>query len=284
MRIVGVVEDLLSRVEKTEALDRVGEPVSNAIRAVPRPVKDVLNGTWLGHPAHPMLTDIPIGAWTSAFFLDLFGGSSTRRAARALVGVGTLAALPTAAAGWADWVDIAKRDRRIGLVHAAANVGAVTIYGLSYLARRRGAQGRGVVLGFMGAAVASFGGHVGGHLSFRRGANVSRNAWEQGSSEWVAVLDEGDLAEGVPAVGKAGDVDVLVVRRGSRLHALGDVCSHAGGPLHEGSLEDGCVVCPWHGSTFELSDGSVVHGPAAAPQPAYDAKVDGGRVWVRSRS
>jgi len=129
--------------------------------------------------------------------------------------------------------------------------------------------------------VATVGGYLGGHLSYRQGVNVDRNAWDDGPANWVDTVDESELADGKPFVVTADGANVLLVRRGSTIHAIGDVCSHAGGPLHEGEVDDGCVTCPWHASTFRLSDGAVRHGPATAPQPAFETQVAGGRVQVR---
>jgi len=247
-------------------------------------VKDALSGTWLGHPLHPMLTDVAIGAWTSAFVLDAVGSEGSQGASDTLVGIGVLSALPTAAAGLADWSDMLGAERRVGLVHAGANTVAVGLYGLSWLARRKGNRGRGVALSLMGATVATVGGYLGGHLSYRQGVNVDRNAWTEGPSDWVDTIDESELDEGKAVAASANGVDVLLVRRGSTTLAIGDVCSHAGGPLHEGDIEGGGVTCPWHASTFRLSDGNVVHGPATAPQPVFDTQVAGGKVQVRRRA
>jgi nitrite reductase/ring-hydroxylating ferredoxin subunit/uncharacterized membrane protein len=283
---VTIVEDLLERIHRAEGLDSVARPLSKAVtKLVPHgPVKDILSGTWLGHPLHPMLTDVAIGSWTSAFVLDVLGRESTEAAADTLVGVGVLSALPTAVAGLSDWSDLMGAERRVGLVHAAANVVAVGCYGLSWLARRKDDRARGVALALLGASVATVGGYLGAHLSYRQGVNVNRHAWEEGPDDWVDVIDEGALGEGAAVVASAGDVEVCLVRRGSAIHAIADVCGHAGGPLHEGRLDDGCITCPWHGSTFALEDGAAVHGPATGPQPVFDTRVDDGRVSVRRRS
>lgn len=278
------LNEVVERLGRAEAIDGAAKPVSGIVaRAVaPRPIKDLLSGSWLGHPFHPLLTDIPIGSWTSAFVLDLVGGGRGQEAADRLIGLGVVAALPTAATGLSDWSDYLGGERRIGFVHAVANVAAVTCYGASYLARRRGSRGAGLALSFVGAAAATVGGYLGGHLSYIRGVNVNRNAWNHGLEEWTAVLDEADLGEGGPLVAQAGGTPVLLVRQGAQIHAVADRCGHAGGPLHEGAFEDGCVVCPWHQSMFRLEDGGLVHGPATVPQPAYDVRVEDGKVLVRS--
>ncbi|HWC11681.1 MAG TPA: Rieske 2Fe-2S domain-containing protein [Acidimicrobiales bacterium] len=284
---VATVEDLLERIEKAEGLDRVARPLTTAVaKVVPHgPVKDALSGTWLGHPLHPLLTDVAIGSWTSAFLLDVFGGEATESAAAALVGAGVVSALPTAVAGLSDWSDLLGAERRMGLVHAAANVLAVTCYGLSWVARRKGDRSRGVALGLLGASIATVGGYLGGHLSYRQGVNVDRNAWREGPEGWIDVAAESELAEGRPVAADADGVRVCLVKQGTAVHAIADVCGHAGGPLHEGELDgEGRITCPWHGSTFKVQDGAVVHGPATAPQPDFEARLEDGRVSVRRRS
>ena len=280
------VEDLMDRIAEAEGLDKVAAPLSKAVSTViPHgPLKDLLSGTWLGHPLHPMLTDVAIGSWTSAFVLDVFGHEGAESSADALVGFGVVSALPTALAGYSDWSDLLGAERRLGLVHALANAGAIGCYGLSWLARRKGDRSRGLALSLLGATVATVGGYLGGHLSYRKGVNVDHNAWEELPGDWVPVIHAANLEEATPAVRSAEGVDVLLVKQGGTIHALADVCGHAGGPLHDGEVDGGCVTCPWHGSTFRLDDGAVVHGPATGPQPAFDVRVDeGGTVLVRAR-
>lgn len=285
MPITDIVRNIVGWIGAAEPLDKVAKPVAKTVQKVipPGPVKNALSGTWLGHPVHPLATDVVIGAWTSALVLDLVGGERSAPAAKTLTGLGILSAVPTAAAGLSDWSDSLGIQRRIGLVHAGVNIAALALYSLSYLARRNGDTASGKALGLAGATVVSAGGYLGGHLVFRLGVWVDRNAWTEGATDWQAVADEADLDEGKPVVVHAGDQDVLLVRQGGEIHALGNTCSHAGGPLHEGSLSDGCVTCPWHGSQFRLSDGHLKRGPATDHQPAYDVRVDGGKVSVRRR-
>jgi nitrite reductase/ring-hydroxylating ferredoxin subunit/uncharacterized membrane protein len=283
-----ILESLVERIGEAEGLDKPAKPLANAVSKINPPgrmPKDLLSGTWLGHPLHPLLTDIPIGAWASALVLDLFGGDSGERAADQLVGLGAVAALPTAVSGLSDWSDMLGGERRIGFVHALGNVTAVALYGLSYVSRRQGRRGRGLALSLLGASAITLGGYLGGHLTYRRGVNVDRHAWHEGSEEWIEVAQDAELEEGTPVAVPAGEDVVLVCRRGGQIQALSDVCSHAGGPLHEGQIdEQDLVTCPWHGSTFRLDDGKVVHGPATGPQPVYDVRIDDGKVLVRRRS
>jgi nitrite reductase/ring-hydroxylating ferredoxin subunit/uncharacterized membrane protein len=278
------VRDLTDRLAGAEVLDKVGKPLASWVagRLGTGTAKDVLSGTWMGHPLHPLLTDLPIGFWTSAFALDLIGGKRGAKAAQRLVALGVLSALPTAAAGLSDWSDTIGDDRRLGTAHALGNTVALTFYVLSWRARRRGHRGRGILLGFLGAGAATVGGYLGGHLVFRKGVGPDRNAWKHGADDWVDVGDAASLeAGGGPLVVQVGDDEVLVVRDGPGFAALSNVCGHAGGPLNEGSFEDGCVTCPWHGSVFRLGDGGLVHGPATGPQPRYDVRGEDGRLMVR---
>ncbi|MDQ4130182.1 MAG: iron-sulfur protein, partial [Actinomycetota bacterium] len=144
--------ELVERLGRVRAFDVVARPVSKKVAAAVRSrrVKDLLSGTWLGHPVHPMLTDVPIGAWASALVLDLAGGPHGRQAADRLIGLGLATALPTAVTGLSDWSDLVGEERRIGLLHAVANVSAVACYGLSLLARRRGARARGLAWSLAG--------------------------------------------------------------------------------------------------------------------------------------
>lgn len=285
MLTTDTVRHLVHRIGAAEPLDKVARPVAQAVHKIlpPGRVKDALSGTWLGHPVHPIATDVVIGAWTSALVLDLVGGKRSAPAAKTLTGLGVLSALPTAAAGVSDWSDSLGKERRIGLVHAGTNIAALTLYTLSYLARRNDHTMKGKMLGLVGAAAMSAGGYLGGHLVFRTGVWVNRNAWTHGVDDWEAVADEAHLDEGRPMVVKAGDEDVLLVRLGGQVYAMVATCNHAGGPLHEGAVDDGCVTCPWHGSRFRLSDGHLVRGPATGNQPAYDVRSDGGKVSVRRR-
>jgi nitrite reductase/ring-hydroxylating ferredoxin subunit/uncharacterized membrane protein len=241
--------------------------------------KDLLSGRWLGHPLHPLLTDVVIGAWTGGVFLDLFGAPA-RAAADRLIALGVLAAVPTAAAGLSDWSDLGGPARRIGAVHALGNTTALALFAGSWWARSAGRRGRGVALSMLGMMVAGGSAWLGGHLTYTRGVGVNRTAFETFPKSWQTVADADDVEDGTPTAVRAGDVDVLLVRQGERIHAMSDTCSHLGCSLHDGTLEDGTIVCPCHGSAFAL-DGTVVRGPATASQPSLDARVEGGKVQVR---
>jgi nitrite reductase/ring-hydroxylating ferredoxin subunit/uncharacterized membrane protein len=244
-----------------------------------------LSGVWLGHPVHPLLTDIPIGSFTSATLLDLIGGERAQPAADALVAVGLAAALPTAAAGAADWSDTFGDDQRTGVVHALSNVVGLGFYAWSLLARRRGRRGKATVLGVVGMSSMTVGGYLGGYLSYSRGIGVNNAFFHHHAEDWTPVLADNELAEGKPVRVEADGATVLLYRTNGSLFAIDSRCSHAGGPLDEGSVDEAaCTVeCPWHQSVFRLTDGSVVHGPASIPQAAYDARVRDGHIEIRHR-
>src|SRR5581483_2840279 len=195
-----ILHDLMRRLERLSALDAPGKAVQSAIANAldPNPaLKSALNGTWLGHPAHPMLTDIPIGAWTAACALDVVGGKRGRGAADRLVGLGVLAALPTAATGGANYADFNDaRTRRVGLVHAAANDVAIVLFGASWLARKHGRRWKGRALSLAGMGAMTVGGYLGGHLSYGLGRGVDHTAWEERPEDWVDAVEESALPEG----------------------------------------------------------------------------------------
>ena len=279
--------DAVSRgLERSQALDGVGKALTNLFARFvrPGPLKDLLSGTWLGHPLHPVLTDVPIGAWTGAMAFDVFGGDRSRGAADSLVGLGVLAALPTAVTGLSELADtVDRKERSMAAAHAVGNVTAVLLYGGSFLARKGGNRRTGVALSTAGWAAVLGSGFLGGHLAFRKGLGVDRTVFEPRIAEWTAAIPEDALPEEKPIRAHVGGTNVLLYRENGQIYALATRCSHRGGPLHKGRVDDLRVTCPWHLSTFDLSDGSIVRGPAIAPQPAYEVRVADGTIEVRSR-
>jgi len=281
---MNAVQGFIARLERTEKLDRFAKPVAAAVgRAVkPRAVRNMLSGTYVGHPLHPMLTDLPIGAWSASALLDAVGGRSAERAADLLMAAGVLTAVPTAASGLNDWSDTYGADTRVGFVHATVNAAALSLYLASLATRARGKRARGKVVGLTGFATLLAGGYLGGHLSFARGVNVNRTAWQQGPQDWTPVLPDADLSVGQHRLVTAAGAPVLLYRTGSKVWGLANTCSHMGGPLDEGTVADGCVTCPWHASIFRFADGAVVRGPASSPQPRYETRVSGDHIEVRA--
>lgn len=281
-----MAQTLADRVTETMPwLDEAAETVQQALNPVlgsggPKQVQDALNGTWLGHPLHPAIVAVPLGAWTTTLLLDL---TDMEEAADFSLRVGVVSALGAAVTGAAQWQDTTGKPRRVGLLHAALNVGATALYGGSWLMRARGARGAGIALSTLGYATGMFSAWLGGDLAYVRGLGVNRTAFEQPPADWTEVLDEGELQENKPRRVEANGVPVLLVRQGNDILAISATCSHLGGPLDEGQIDGQNVTCPWHGSVFCLRDGALVHGPATAPQPAYDVRVQRGTIALRAR-
>lgn len=238
-----------------------------------RPVKDFLNGTWLGHPVHAALTDLPVGVMTVAIVLDIIG---QRVAADVAVLIGVLSIVATAVSGLADYTDVDGKARSRATVHATVMTIGLVVFVLSLLIRAGNPADRAVPIALLviGYLILTVGAEIGGDLVYLVGTNVNRHAWRGAGAKWVA-LDLGGLAdipEGGPTKVKAGINTLILVRTGETILALHETCAHAGGPLSEGTLVDGCIQCPWHGSRFRLTDGHVARGPAMYDQPAYEVR------------
>lgn len=280
MSVSAGLEEITRRIEAATALDFAG----NRLRALGRlalkhdSTRDLLSGRPIGHPLHPALVMVPAGAFLSATALDLTGGTTMRPASRRLIGLGLLTAVPTALAGWADWLDTEDAESRTGVVHAAMNVTALYAYYRSWRARHRGKRGLGSAL--LGATALGAGGWLGGHLSFGEGVGVDTTAFQAGPTDWREIAADTDITDDLRQVDVDG-LQLLLTRVDGTIVAIADRCTHRGGPLSEGSREGDCVACPWHGSSFSLRSGAVLRGPASRPQPAYEARVEAGRVQVR---
>jgi nitrite reductase/ring-hydroxylating ferredoxin subunit/uncharacterized membrane protein len=278
------IQQLTKRVEKMEALDRFANFMQKFVsRIVPQEsaLKDLLSGTWLGRPLHPMLTDVVIGVWTSATVLDILGGKRAERAAGQLVFIGNVAALPTIAAGLSDWAELWGAQQRLGSIHALGNATALSFQTLSFKARRGGKRKKARLLSLTAMTIAGASAYLGGHLSFVKGVGVNQTAFEEWPQEWTPVIAEEDLVEDTLTPARADGVRIMLYKQGEQLYALSDRCSHRGCPLHLGQIDDLMLECSCHGSIFRLSDGGVVRGPATVPAPSYEVRCQDGKVEVR---
>ncbi|GAA3792071.1 hypothetical protein GCM10022226_09010 [Sphaerisporangium flaviroseum] len=282
---------LTDRLEHMKAIDKVVLPVAKAIRRkLPSgsPIRDMLHGVPTGHPLHPPLATISLGCFTATAVLDLIDVDP--RATRAVLATGIAGAIPAAAAGITDWSVLHLEQQRVGFVHALVNIAALGLYSGSLALRMSGRHQAGRALAFAGLSAAGLGGYLGGHLAYRMAAGPSHA--EQTTHlvplGWHDLCRLWDLPDGRPVSRRLGYINLFVLRHGAQVKVLTDRCSHLAGPLHQGRLQlendEACVVCPWHGSTFRLEDGAVVHGPATAPQPSFEVNVRGdGIVQVRPR-
>lgn len=279
-------------VESQTWLDKLADPIQNWLLKFfgqpgqpMRKLKDMLNGTWFGHPVHPALTDVPIGSWTATALLDLAWlakeNDGMANGADLTLLLGLLGAGGAAVTGIAEWSDQVDVDRRVGLMHGLLNTSAVVTNLTSLILRRTGQRRAGIALSVLGYAITIFSAYLGGEMTLGKGVGVNHGAFEGGSDDYVAVLDEKDLPEGKLVRVDAAGIPAVLVRQSNRLYAIAATCSHAGGPLDEGTLEEGVVQCPWHGSRFCLRDGSIINGPATYSQPTFSVRVRAGKIELR---
>lgn len=286
--ILKVIEEQewLEPVEKTGS-----ELILNAYEAAGeagQTVKNALHGVGLGHPLHPAITDVPVGSWTTAAVLDVLEmtcGDQYQAGADAAVMIGLVSAVPAALSGMTDWTATHGKTQRFGAMHGILNMGAAALYASSYAARKADNRGLGRWLGFAGFALVLASSWLGGELSYAQkvGVNHAPDPEEELPREYTAAMAEVDLAEDKPTKATVNGTNVLLVKRGEKIYALAETCSHAGGPLAEGKLEGDSIVCPWHGSRFCLKNGQVEDGPATYDQPAFDVKTENGQVMIRAQ-
>lgn len=286
-RFVGPVA-LADRLEKSRKFDQPIRVLAKAVRDKigPGRLRDLLHGVPTGKPLHPPLATVTIGCWLSATVLDFT--DLDPRAARLLLAAGVGGAVPTAAAGITDWSSLHREQQRVGFVHMVANLTALGLFSASLLMRVNGRERGGKLVSLVGLGVAGVGGYLGGHMAYRQaaGANHAEQVAHLVPLGWHDLCLIKDLPDGRPVARRLGYIQLFVLRHGETVSVLADRCSHLAGPLHQGRLVieggEACVVCPWHGSTFRLSDGTVAHGPATAPQPMFQTRVrNDGTIQVR---
>lgn len=277
-------------------LDKLAEPSQKAwqgLFSVGKPgryLKNLLNGVPFRHRIHPALIIWPLGAWTAGALLDVLdllasrkGDHSYRSGADASVAFGLVGAIPTALAGWADWVDTYDHQRRVGMAHALLNVTAIGLYAAS-VGLRVGAPERRTAartLAGLGYLSVSGGGVLGGEMVYNLGVNVPFLLYPKPPTQWVDLLASEELPAGKPVVIDVERVPVMLLRQDDQIVAVESWCPHAGGPLNEGKFEDGVVECPWHQSRFRLADGAPLQGPASTPLRTFEVREQDGRISVR---
>jgi len=278
-----VLHNAIERILEAQAVwaDPLGKVFVAIFAALYKPVplvRDFLNGVWLGHPLHPAITDVPIGAYVVALVLDLSG---QRAAATAAIGVGIVFMLLAALAGYADYIDLEGTTQRFGTVHSSLMLVALVFYLVSFIMRLGAIPSPAEVwLSVIGFLIVITSAYVGGELVYNLGTQVDRHAWRGGGTKWTA-LDVTDVPADKPLKAKAGGQTLVVVRRGKGLDALHDVCAHQGCSLSEGKIVGDTIECPCHGSRYRLRDGIVVRGPAVFDQPHFEVREAEGKIEVR---
>ncbi|MEO7445282.1 MAG: DUF2231 domain-containing protein [Ferruginibacter sp.] len=287
---------VLKIIDQQEWLDKAGEAIQPAVvntfesaGEAGKAAKNFLHGKWLGHPLHPMITDIPLGAWTAAAVLDTYeltGEKQYAPGADAALGVGLVGAAGAAVTGITDWTGTTSIERKTGLLHGMLNMGATALYLTSWVMRRKKKSRKtAITLSMLGYGISLAAAYLGGSLVYNKQVGVNHTAVPGGyPEEFTAVLPQNELQENTLKCVRAKDVDVLLVKKNNTIYAIANTCSHMGGPLSEGKLVNDCQVhCPWHHSVFSLEDGDVVDGPATQPQPTFDVRVIDGQIEVKLR-
>jgi len=271
------------------------DPISDATQKVvsgaltgtgaSRRVNEFLNGVWLGHPLHPLVTDIPVGAWTVAATLDGYGTFTGKTrfnpGADAAILIGIAGGVASAISGLAQWQYTDAQPRRTGMAHALLNTAALACYGASAVLRATGRRTPGKLTALLGYGIVGVSAYLGGDLVYDKRIGVNHAPGQTPPDEFTPVLAESDLADGQAKAVDVGDLRMMLVRQNGQINALARECSHLGGPLDEGQIANGSVTCPWHGSRFWLGDGSVRNGPATFPQPHFATRVRNGQIEVK---
>ncbi|MEP6465845.1 MAG: DUF2231 domain-containing protein [Parafilimonas sp.] len=291
------MEQVLEIIDKQQWLDDASEIIQPAILntfkaggKTGKAVKNILHGKWLGHPVHPMITDIPIGAWSAAAVLDtmeLCGSKRYKPGADAAVAIGLAGAAGAAVTGLTDWTGTTAIERKTGLLHGLLNIGATALYLTSFfLRKKKGTRKTAIALSMLGYSISAASAYLGGTLVYNKQMGVNHTAIPEGYPiRFTTVLAEDKLKENQMKCVRAKQVDILLVRRNKKIYAIANTCSHLGGPLSQGKLLDDCSVrCPWHESVFSLEDGHVIDGPATQPQPTFNVRVKDGLIQVKLKS
>lgn len=287
------IRHLIAQVVESQTwLDKLAAPLQSWLLKLfgqpgqpNRKIKNFLNGTWLGHALHPVLTDVPLGAWSSTLLLDVawFNNEDEGVAQGADISLtlGILGAAGAAVTGFTDWSDLEGTDRRVGIAHGLLNSSVLVANVGSLILRLTGKRRAGVYLSTAGYALSLFSAYLGGELAYAKGIGVNHVAWEGGSDDFVAVLDAKDLVEGKLTRVDAAGIPAVLLKQGNSIYAIGATCTHMAGPLDEGTCQDGVVTCPWHGSRFRMSNGAVVNGPAVYASPTFAVRVRNGQIELR---
>ena len=252
-------------------------------------LQDLLNGTWLGHSLHAVLVDVVIGAATAALLLDVlrvfFNVGDLETATTWVLGLAWLSSLGAVLSGLTDYKDTRKNsdERDVAGLHGLINIVATVLFTIAFVLRLAGGHDAGFWTLLVGYLVVSVGGYIGGHVVFKFGYMINRNAFSRGTraKEFTPVIAAIDVPEETPTKVSLGVTSVMIVRRGDTVFALKETCPHAGGPLSKGELKGDTITCPWHFSTFRLRDGAVVHGPATSRQVSYAARINAGQVELQ---
>jgi len=171
-----IVLRAIERADIDRVVDAVHRPVRGFMERFPT-IRAALDGSWLGHPLHPAIVPLPIGAWATAVVLDIAsmtGNKRYSRAADAACGLGVVSLAPAVLAGLAEFSHLDGEPRRVAFIHATTNAVAGGLLIGSFFLRKAGLRGAGIFCSLLGFGIAGFSAWLGGELSYRYGAGVDR--------------------------------------------------------------------------------------------------------------
>jgi nitrite reductase/ring-hydroxylating ferredoxin subunit/uncharacterized membrane protein len=268
-----------------EGLQRAVGAVYRGLGPLGRPLRNVLSGTYIfRHPLHPALTDVPLGAWLTGTVLDYLALATNvvpRAAGSIALVVGLVVAAGAAATGYTDFQDVYGLERRTAFAHGLTMTVVFLVQLVSFILRLVGTYPVAIGFSTAGLLLTMFGMYIGGHVVYAYGTRINRLAFLAEPEGYTSIGTATDFPEGQMRKAEVNGLDVLVVRLDGTLNAIVNTCTHAGGPLHEGTLEGDTVTCPWHGSQFSVRDGSVRGAPATFPESRLEVREQDGRVEVR---
>jgi nitrite reductase/ring-hydroxylating ferredoxin subunit/uncharacterized membrane protein len=270
---------------RAEGIQKLVGGIYRGLGPLGGPLRNVLSGTSLfRHPLHPALTDVPLGAWLTGVILDYMAIATNlvpRGAGTVALAVGLVGAAGAAVTGYTDFQDVYGLERRTAFAHGFTMTVVFVLQTVSLIFRLFGAYPVGVGVSTAGLFLTMFGMYIGGHVVYAYGTRINRLAFLHGPDGYTSVGATSDFPDGKMRKVEVNGLDVLVVRLDGTLNAIVNTCSHAGGPLNEGTLEGDTVTCPWHGSQFSVRDGSVRGAPAAFPEPRLEVREENGKVEVK---
>ncbi len=271
-------------------------------------MKDLLEGKPFGHPLHPILVHLPIGLFTLSFALDLCAfiwpeASTLVRGSFYCILAGVISSLLAAIPGFVDYTDIREDHpaKKPATLHMILNLVAVGLYAVD-LGLRASSLGRSPVpilpflVSLAALGVLGYSGYVGGTLVYDDGVGVGRHRRKtelpaktiristQGSdleNGFLEIPGADALAEQGTMCFEVNGVAITLVKSDGKCFAVQEFCTHRFGPLSEGCVKSGAVVCPWHGSTFDLNTGAVKSGPAKVSLKTFAVKEREGKVFLK---
>jgi nitrite reductase/ring-hydroxylating ferredoxin subunit/uncharacterized membrane protein len=260
------------------------------------PLKTLLHGTWpLKHPLHPAVTDLTVGAYIIVVALDVYylvtSDAGLTRATDFVLVVALLSSVVAILSGLTDWNETFGEERRTGMLHGllmvVVNVGFVTSL---WLRVGGGSDLRtpAIAVAMVALVLLLVASYLGGEMVFGYGTEVNRQAWAEAPTKWELLdVPAKRLEDRKPIVAKTKKgFAIFLVQLDGKVYAMGNTCTHAGGPLNEGKWVGGdrCEIeCPWHASRFCAKDGDVRGGPATFPQVRIQAREhDSGFIEVRA--